>query len=132
MIYKIKNAINNNYDYLELQSEQFATAKLAENRDAFLKQEESRFSVAKVTVVGYDTTWDNADLENDLEDYEYQVFNQYTGVHEKVDSLSLAKARRQEIINMFITECDLDAWVVVDKIPDPAHFAEPITNIKAF
>ena len=129
MIYKIKNAITNSYDYVE--SEDLANVKLAENKDAYLKQEESRFSVAKITVVGYDTTWDNADLENDLEDYEYQVFNQYTGVHEKVDSLSLAKARRQEIINMFITECDLDAWVIVDKIPD-MNFAQPITAIKEF
>jgi hypothetical protein len=132
VIYKIKNAINNNYDYLELQSEEFATAKLVENRDAYLKQEESRFSVAKITVVGNDTTLENADLDNDPEGAEYQVFNQYTGQHEILPSLSLAKARKQEIINRFITESDLDAWAIVAKIPDPTHFVEPVTTIKSF
>lgn len=130
MIYQIQNYITNVYDYVE--SEELANAKLAENRDAFLKQEESRFSVAKVTVVGYDTTWENANLENDLEDYEYQVFNQHTGVHEKIYSLSLAKARRQELIDAFVVELGLHAWVIVDKIPDPTHFVQPITAIKEF
>lgn len=130
MIYKIRNAINNSYDYVE--SEELANTKLAENREAHLQQEAHRFSVAKVIIVGNDTTWDNADLENDLEDYPYQVFNQYTGQHEKVDSLSLAKSRRQELIAIFITESELDAWVIVDKIPDPTHFRQPITVIKEF
>lgn len=130
MIYKIKNCITNVHDYAE--SEALANAKLAENKNAYLKQEESRFSVAKITVVGNDTTWDNADLDNDPEDAEYQVFNQYTGQHEILPSLSLAKARKQEIINQFTIECGLDAWVIVDKIPDPTHFVEPITTIKAF
>ena len=129
MIYKIKNCITNVHDYVE--SEELANAKLAENRDAYLKQEESRFSVAKITVVGNDTTWSNADLDNDPEDAEYQVFNQYTGQHEILPSLSLAKSRKQEIINQFTIECGLD-WVIVDKIPDPTHFGQPITDIKEF
>lgn len=130
MIYQIQNYITNVYDYVE--SEELANAKLAENRDAFLKQEEYRFSVAKITVVGNDTTWSNADLDNDPEDAEYQVFNQYTGQHEILPSLSTAKARKQEIINQFTIEWEIDAWVVVDKIPDPTHFAQPITVIKEF
>lgn len=130
MIYQIQNYITNVYDYVE--SEELANAKLAENRDAFLKQEEYRFSVAKITVVGNDTTWSNADLDNDPEDAEYQVFNQYTGQHEILPSLSTAKARKQEIINQFTIEWEIDAWVVVDKIPDPTHFAQPITAIKEF
>ena len=69
MIYQIQNYITSTYDYVE--SEELANVKLAENRDAYLKQEEGRFAVAKVIVVGNDTTWMNADLENDLEDYVY-------------------------------------------------------------
>lgn len=130
MIYQIRNATNNGYDYVEL--EELANTKLAENRDAYLKQEEYRFSVAKITVVGNNTTWDNADLENDLEDYVYQVFNQYTGVHEKVDSLSLAKVRRQELIDAFVVECGLDAWVIVDEITNPTNVGQPITTITEF
>jgi uncharacterized membrane protein YpjA len=130
MIYQIRNATNNGYDYVEL--EELANTKLAENRDAYLKQEEYRFSVAKITVVGNNTTWDNADLENDLEDYVYQVFNQYTGVHEKVDSLSLAKVRRQELIDAFVVECGLQAWGVVDEITNPTNVGQPITTITEF
>lgn len=128
MIYQIRNATNNGYDYVE--SEELANAKLAENRDAYLKQEESRFSVAKITVVGNDTTWENADLDNDPEGAEYQVFNQYTGQHEILPSLSTAKARKQEIINIFVTESELDAWVSMDKMP--VQNVAPITTIKAF
>ena len=128
MIYQIRNATNNGYDYVE--SEELANSKLADNQATYLKQEESRFSVAKITVVGNDTTWGNADLNNDPEDAEYQVFNQYTGQHEILPSLSTAKARKQEIINQFTIECGLDAWVVVDAIPD--LIAQPITAIKEF
>ncbi len=130
MIYQIRNAINNSYDYVE--SEELANTKLAENRDAYLKQEEYRFSVAKVTVVGNDTTWDNADLDNDPDGAEYQVFNQYTGEHEQVALLSLAKSRRQEIINIFITESNLDSWAIVDKVPDEINTSQPIATIKNF
>ena len=130
MIYKIRNAINNSYDYVE--SEELANAKLAENRDAFLAQEKDRFAVAKVIISGTNTTWMNADLENDLEKYVDQVFNQYDGVYEQLESLSLAKARRQELIDAFVVECGLHAWVIVEKIPDPTHFRQPITAIKEF
>jgi hypothetical protein len=130
VIYQIRNVITNSYDYVEY--EDLANAKLAENRAEYLKQEESRFSVAKITVVGNDTTWSNADLNSDPEDAEYQVFNQYTGVHEKVDSLSLAKARKQEIINQFTIECGLDAWEIVNSIPSTPNTNQPITTIKEF
>lgn len=128
MIYQIQNYINSAYDYAE--SEELANAKLAENRDAFLEQEKDRFAVAKVIISGTNTTWMNADLENDLEDYVYQVFNQYDGIYEQFESLSLAKARRQELIDAFVVELGLDAWVIVDKIPDPIR--QPITTIKEF
>ena len=130
MIYQIQNYITSTYDYVE--SEELANVKLAENRDAYLKQEEGRFAVAKVIVVGNDTTWMNADLENDLEEYVYQVFHQYDGVYEQFESLSLAKARRQELIDAFVVELGLDAWAIVEKIPDPTHFRQPITAIKEF
>ena len=128
MIYQIQNYITGVYDYVE--SEELANAKLAENRDAYLEQEKDRFAVAKVIISGTKTTWTNADLESDLEDYVYQVFNQYDGVYEQLESLSLAKARRQELIDAFVVEIGLDAWVIVDKIPNP--ICQPITAIKEF
>ena len=128
MIYQIQNYITGVYDYVE--SEELANAKLAENRDAYLEQEKDRFAVAKVIISGTNTTWTNADLESDLEDYVYQVFNQYDGVYEQLESLSLAKARRQELIDAFVVEIGLDAWVIVDKIPNP--ICQPITAIKEF
>ena len=128
MIYQIQNYITGVYDYVE--SEELANAKLAENRDAYLEQEKDRFAVAKVIISGTNTTWTNADLESDLEDYVYQVFNQYDGVYEQIESLSLAKARRQELIDAFVVEIGLDAWVIVDKIPNP--ICQPITAIKEF
>ena len=128
MIYQIQNYITGVYDYVE--SEELANAKLAENRDAYLEQEKDRFAVAKVIISGTNTTWMNADLESDLENYVYQVFNQYDGVYEQLESLSLAKARRQELIDAFVVEIGLDAWVIVDKIPNP--ICQPITAIKEF
>jgi len=130
MIYQIQNYITHIYDYVE--SEELANAKLVENRDAYIEQQKDRFAVAKVIISGTNTTWMNADLESDLENYVYQVFNQYDGVYEQLESLSLAKARRQELIDAFVVELGLDAWAIVDKIPNPTHLAQPITAIKEF
>jgi hypothetical protein len=71
------------------------------NIDAFIEQEMYRFSVAFEVRDGTNTTWRNADLDNDPEYGNYYVFNHTTGRHEPFEKLSEAKARREELINEF-------------------------------
>lgn len=85
-----------------------AKTKLAEIKAEVLASEDYRFTVAKETVNGNDTTWSNADLENDPENYTYHVFNTFTGQHESFASLSLVKARRLELKEQFATALGLN------------------------
>jgi hypothetical protein len=85
-----------------------AKIKLAEIKIEVLVSEDYRFTVAKETVNGNDTTWSSADLDNDPEDYTYKVFNTFTGQHESLASLSLAKARRLELKEQFATDLNLN------------------------
>lgn len=85
-----------------------AKTKLAEIKAEVLASEDYRFTVAKETVNGNDTTWSNADLENDPEDNNYYVFNTFTGQHELLASLSLVKARRLELKEQFATDLNLN------------------------
>jgi hypothetical protein len=86
---------------LEFENRADADAKASEVHLAYLAREEYRFSVAKEVVNGNDTTWMNADLDNDPEDCNYHVFNTYTGQHELANSLSAAKARNAELKAQF-------------------------------
>lgn len=129
MIYRIRNIVSG-YDYVE--TEELANNKLIDNKNAFIQQEISRFSVAKITVKGNNTTWSSANLEDDPEDYEYQVFNQYMGQHEVFPSLSTAKNRRQEMIDQFVTDSGFSSWDIVDAIPPPVDETQPITEIEHF
>jgi hypothetical protein len=109
-----------------------ATAKLAEIKAAVLTQEDYRFTVAKEVVNGNDTTWMNADLENDPEDYRYHVFNTFTGQHELFTSLSSAKARRLEIKEQFANDDapidlnSLERFIVVS----PVHPENALPSIE--
>jgi hypothetical protein len=85
-----------------------AKTKLAEIKAEVLASEDYRFTVAKETVNGNDTTWSNADLENDPEDNNYYVFNTFTGQHELLTSLSLVKARQLELKEQFATNLNLN------------------------
>ena len=85
-----------------------AKTKLAEIKAEVLASEDYRFTVAKETVNGNDTTWSNADLDNDPEDYVYKVFNTFTGQHESFSTLSSAKARRLELKEQFVTALGLN------------------------
>lgn len=129
MKYRVKNSITNEFEYFD--SPELADIALAKNKTDYLEQEKSRFTVCKVTTNGNDTVWSAADLANDSEDAEYQVFNQYTGQHEVVSSLTLAKGKKQEVISRFVTESGLDSHVAVDKIPDK-KVGQPITTIPEF
>jgi hypothetical protein len=106
MTYYVKTPFTR--DVFETESLDEANAKLAEIKIALLEKEMFRFTVAREIVNGNDTTWMNADLDNDPEDSHYYVFNQDTGQHELVTSLSAAKARRLELIEIFAEQQGLN------------------------
>jgi len=106
LIYLIPNPLTG--QQFEIGDLNEAQIKLAEIKAEVLALEDYRFTVAKETVNGNDTTWSNADLENDPEDNNYYVFNTFTGQHELVDSLSQAKARKLELKEQFATDLGLN------------------------
>ena len=97
-----------------------ANVKAQEFKDIASLQEEYRFTVAKEIVNGNDTTWSNADFDNDPEDGIYHVFNTYTGQHEKFESLSLAFERKQEIKTQFMEEMSI-APISEDDLKQPTN-----------
>jgi hypothetical protein len=106
MTYLVSNSITG--QQFEIEDLNEAKTKLAEIKAEVLAWEDYRFTVAKETVNGNDTTWSSADLENDPEDNTYHVFNTFTGQHELVDSLSQAKARKLELKEQFATDLGLN------------------------
>ena len=74
--------------------------------------------INKIIVEGNNTTWMNADLENDPEEGEYQVLNHEIGKYQKCTSLSEAKTVNTQIQNAFLTLCGLDDPVELDKMPE--------------
>lgn len=118
MVYKILNLVTGITEYIET-SEADAVARLKQIQDEYLVQENYRFTVNKEVVNGNDTTWMAADLDNDEEDYAYHVFNTLTGQHEKVLSLSEAKARKAQIKQDFLVFNGLDKYEILDEIPKP-------------
>jgi len=104
-MYLIRNPING--EQFEIENLDTARVKLAEVKAAVLLQEDYRFTVAKELVNGNDTTWTNADLNNDPENGRYHVFNTFTGQHELFTTLSSAKARRLELKEQFATDVGL-------------------------
>ena len=106
MTYLVINPITG--QEFEIEDLNEAKTKLAEIKVEVLVSEDYRFTVAKETVNGNDTIWTSADLDNDPEDYVYKVFNTFTGQHESLASLSLAKARRLELKEQFATDLGLN------------------------
>jgi hypothetical protein len=113
MFYKVNNL--GNVEYFD--SELAANTKLAEIQKAYLEQNDYVFTIAKEVVNGNETTWMNADLENDPEDYKYHVFNTLTGLHEEVMSLSEAKKLQERIKQEFIVHSNIDKFEIVETKP---------------
>jgi hypothetical protein len=106
----------------KFEDEALANAKAAEIRADVMVREDYRFTVAKEVVNGNNTIWINADLDNDPEDGTYNVFNTFTGLHEKIVSLSAAIARRDEIKVQFA-----DSLNIVPVIETPL-LVQPISQ----
>lgn len=100
--FRIFNPISNDFELFQTKEE--AELRLSVIKMEYIQQEDYRFSVAKEIIDGNNTTWTLADLNNDLENYVYQVFNHSTGQHEAVASLSQAKIRNQELKNAFLDD----------------------------
>ena len=109
MIYLIRNPFTQEaFETIDINE---ARAKMDEYKAYALAVNANRFTVIKEVAHGNDTTWVNADLDNDPENNNYHVFNTFTDQHELVTSLSLAKARHLEIkqqFDLFITSLGLD------------------------
>lgn len=106
MTYLVTNPFTG--EQFEIENLNDATSKLEEIKTAILLQEDYRFTVAKEVVNGNNTTWTNADLENDPENNDYHVFNTFTGQHEVFNTLSSTKARRLELKEQFANELGLN------------------------
>ena len=117
MTYLVSNP--NTGQQFEIEDLNEAKTKLAEIKIAVLISEDYRFTIAKETVNGNDTTWSSADLDNDPEEYTYHVFNTFTGQHELASSLSAAKARRLELKEHFATELGLNGEPQLKPADDP-------------
>ena len=120
MKYKFNNPIINQFEIFSTREE--AEARLSVVRQAYIEQEAYRFTVAKEVVEGNNTTWTSADLNNDIEDYVYQVFNHTTGLHEQVPSLTAAKERNQALKNDFLNNIFFNAIIeyeeeIIPEIP---------------
>ena len=106
MTYLVSNPITG--QEFEIEDLNEAKNKLAEIKIAVLISNDYRFTVAKEIINGNDTTWSNADLDNDPENNHYHVFNTFTGQHELFTSLNSAKARRLEIKEQFANDLGLN------------------------
>lgn len=108
-------------EQFEFENRADADAKAQELHAESLVREAYRFSIAKEVVNGNDTTWMNADLDNDPEENTYHVFNTYTGQHELFTSLSAAKARNNEIKTQFAESLIVSVQEVVQPISSGAQ-----------
>lgn len=117
MTYLVSNPTTG--EQFEIKDLNEAKIKLAEVKAAVLVSENYRFTVAKETVNGNDTTWSNADLDNDPEDHTYHVFNTFTGQHELASSLSAAKAKQLELKEQFATELGLNGEPQLKPVDEP-------------
>lgn len=120
MKYKFTNLVTNIVETFSTREE--AEARLNIVKQEYIEQESYQFTVAKEIIDGNNTTWMAADLNNDPEDYVYQVFNPNTGLHEQVSSLTAAKARNQELKDAFLSDSFFNAIVeyeeeVIPSIP---------------
>jgi len=79
-----------------------ANIKVEELKTVVSISEDYRFTITKEIIIGTDTMWSSADLNNDAEDCIYQVFNTFTGQHEEYNSLSSAVSRKEELKLQFI------------------------------
>ena len=116
MIYEFRNILTGLNEYVS--TEEKANTKLAEIKETYIQQEFDRFSIAKVIADGDNSIWSNADLDNDPEEGNYNMFVHTTGQYELFEALSLAKVRRQELIDEFLGTYNWQTWKKVDKNPD--------------
>jgi hypothetical protein len=112
--YAITNFITGKPDLCD--TEEKASEIAAQNKAALLEREAYRFTIAKVVVSGPNTTWTNADFDNDPEETVYQVFNTLTGQHEEVATKTSAIARKDEIQQEFLKSAYPTDWREISDI----------------
>lgn len=113
-LFRVINPITNAFEHLE--TEALAIERIAEFKDMLLTRESLRFGINKEVVEGTNTTWVAANLDSDIEDAIYKVFNHTTGGYEDVNSLSAAKARMQQLKDEFFNNSLSSNYEVVESI----------------
>jgi len=125
MIFQIPNPTLSGYEYYDTYNEAMEQLMVYQTN---LLAEPGRFTVAKEIVNGNDTTWMSADLDNDSEDYTYQVFNHLTGKHEKVGSLTQAKNRVAQIKQEYLVSLSMVEPISMEQRPEPQVWSATSTG----
>jgi len=118
MIYSLTNYETGKSEYIE-NDENLANARLKELQNRWLELNNDLFTFLKEIVDGNNTTWISANLENDIENCRYHLFNPVLGQHETTNSFTEAKQKLNEIKENYLKHIGLDKWVIVDEIPQP-------------
>jgi hypothetical protein len=113
-----KNTDNTLINSIIVGGETEATTVRNAIRNSWLEREAYRFHISKIENVGNGLVWKSADLENDSEEGNYQVFNHTTGTYEPFETLTLAKDRLQEIKDESVQFIE---YRVVDKVRKPLN-----------
>lgn len=138
-IYKVLNLTNNVTEYIvesqeavdandhltcSVGTESDAATKHDQYVAAYMTQESYRFTIAKEIVNGNNTTWVNVEnINEDLHDGGYFVFNTLTGMHEKAANKEEAIAIQNRIKQEFIDYSDLTSYKIVESLPSKTSIA---------
>lgn len=99
-------------------AEQDLLDKLKQIQDEYLLRDSYRFSCNKEVVDGSNTTWCGVDFDTDPEVGVYWVFNHFTGLHEKVESLTAARDRVEALKQETLVWAGLTTVQEIDFLPE--------------
>jgi hypothetical protein len=115
--YVVINYLNGNFEYFQKEAE--AKIKHDFYKEQYLEQQKDRFVISYNIPDGDSNVWLAFDPDNQPEVGNYQVFNHIKGTYDLVYSKTEAVALRNQHIQQFIVDLDLDIIPVVEEIPIP-------------
>ena len=115
--YVVINYLNGNLEYFQKETE--AKIKHDFYKEQYLEQQKDRFVISYNIPDGDSNVWLDFDPDNQPEVGNYQVFNHIKGTYDLVYSKTEAVALRNQHIQQFIVDLDLDIIPVVEEIPIP-------------
>lgn len=120
MIYIVTNVLGKIEAFdssLDSNAEVQANIFLQEVRNQIIEREAVRFQIAKIIQEDNNTTWMNADVDNDPDEGVYQVLDHLIGSYTECASLSEAVALNEERKQLFLQSIGLDKVTVVESLP---------------